>query len=123
MNRYDVMMIFLPSLKEDRVEQVIEGVSEEIRRLGGEPGAAKGLGKRVFGRPIKKRTEGRYCRLEFMLPAGEVDALKARLKLNQDVFRCQISRLPESAAGTDTQEEATTDKGAVEPGEDENGKS
>jgi len=120
LNNYDLLMILLPSMKEDRVEEILGVVRKEIERAGGEPGAGKGMGKRVFGRPIKKLTEGRYYKLGFSLPTGEIDALKGRLRLNSDVFRFQILRSSEPMSGA---AEATAESAAAGPAEEDNGQS
>ena len=98
LNKYEALLIFLPSMKDEELERALDGVRKEIGRLGGEAGGAELLGKRMFARPMKKQNEGRYFRLKFKLEPSQVDSLKARLKLNADVFRVQFSRAVEKKA-------------------------
>lgn len=97
MNKYEAMVIFPESFKDDALEGALEKVTAEIEKLGGTVEAKTRMGRRTFARPLKKHTGGQYMVLTFRLAAAKVDALRARLKLNEDVFRTMIIRLPEKA--------------------------
>lgn len=97
MNKYEAMIIFPESLKEEALEGALDKVTAEIEKLGGRVEAKTRLGRRVFARPLDKHTAGQYMVVTFQLEGGKVDALRARLKLNEDIFRFQIVRVPEKA--------------------------
>jgi small subunit ribosomal protein S6 len=98
MNKYEAMIIFPESLKEEALDGALERVVAEIEKIGGAVEAKTRLGRRVFARPLKKHTAGQYMVLTFRLEGGKIAALQARLKLNEEIFRVQIVRVPEAAA-------------------------
>lgn len=77
--------------KEDSVEQIIEGVKQEITALQGEITAVENLGKRDFARVTDAKLPGAaYVQISFSA-AGEGPAqLKERLRLNGSVYRTFI---------------------------------
>ncbi len=105
MNRYEGMFILLGSSEGEEVEAALGRVRAEIEKLGGEVDSTTRLGKRAFARPLKKREGGQYAVVDFHMDGGQLDALRARYKLSEDVLRVQFIRLkekPEEAEGTET---------------------
>lgn len=97
MNRYEAMIIFPESLKDNALEELLGHVKDEIKKLGGEVESATRLGKRAFSRRMKKQDAGNYAMLAFKLPGGQVLPLQTRFKLNESVFRLQVVRAKEPA--------------------------
>jgi small subunit ribosomal protein S6 len=98
MNKYEAMIILPESLKEEALDGALERVEAEIEKLGGAVEAKTRLGRRVFARPLKKHTAGQYMVLTFRMDGSKIASLQARLKLNEEVFRVQVLRIPETAA-------------------------
>ena len=88
---YQGLFILRDSLKDDALDQVIERISAEVARMGGEVAEVTKQGKQIFARPMKKRTSGFYVRTVLNLPPGRVADLYPRFKLDPDVFRVQIT--------------------------------
>jgi ribosomal protein S6 len=55
------------------------------------------VGRRSFARPMKKASDGHYIVLRVKMEPSKVDAVSARLRLNADVFRFQITSIDENA--------------------------
>jgi len=87
---YDVLLVLSSSMSEDAVKKALERVSDEIARAGGSVDAPRVLGKRAFARPLKKRQEGLYVRMGLSMEPAQVETLRARFRLNEDIFRSQI---------------------------------
>ena len=92
-------MVILPeSLTEDEIEKGLAALASHIKGQGGSANKATRMGRRTFARPLDKQTAGEYALVRFELPGDKVDALLRELKLEDAIFRIQISRLPEPVA-------------------------
>ena len=100
MNRYEAMVILPESLTEDEIEAGLSMLTAKIKELGGNnQGKPARMGRKPFARPMAKQTAGEYALLRFELAGEKVDSLLDELKLETAIFRIQISRLPDAAAG------------------------
>lgn len=90
MKKYEVMYIFPESLKDDTLESTLQAVLEDVKRAGGEVKDVKPLGKRAFARTMKKQEAGHFVQATVLLDPGQVSALQARYRLNENLFRVQI---------------------------------
>jgi ribosomal protein S6 len=88
---YDAMFIFRETLTDDALEQSITGMHNEIARLQGAILAEARKGKASFVRPMRKNESGFYLRTVFQMDPAQVAPFKARLKLNEGLFRVQIT--------------------------------
>ena len=74
--------------KEDSIDQIIEGVKNEIVAVQGEITAVENLGKKDFVRITDpKLVSATYIQVAFSAPASGPAALKERLRLNNNVYR------------------------------------
>lgn len=74
--------------KEDSIEQIIDGVKQEIAAVHGQVTAVENLGKKDFVRVTdRKLTSGAYVQIAFSGPASAPAGLKERLRLNNSVYR------------------------------------
>ena len=96
---YEVMVIFGASLEEDDIRAGIDRVTELIRSKGGNPGRVDRWGKRRFAYELHHRTEGYYVLIEAMAPPDAVADLDRMLRLQDQVIRHKVVRLPEGVAG------------------------
>ena len=87
---YEGLFIFPETLDEEGLDQAIEGVKEELEKLGGAIESTTRMGKKAFARPLKKQKAGLYVVMMFNLDGTKLDAFKARLKLTTNVFRHQF---------------------------------
>ena len=104
MNKYEAMIIFPESLKDEALEASLEKVRGEITKLEGKVQSATRLGRRPFARRLKKQTAGHYFVVTFEFGGDKISQLQARLKLNEEIFRIQIVKQneaqPAAAAAT-----------------------
>lgn len=104
MNAYNATIIFESSMSEEGLQKALDRIKEEIGKLGGSSdGNSKMMGKHTFARPLKKKTDGIYVKMGLGLAPEKVAALKNRLKLNEEIFRVQITR-DERNDSTDSKE-------------------
>ena len=92
MNKYDAMIIFESSMSEEGLHKAMGRIKDEIKKLGGSSGESKIVGKHMFARPMKKKTDGIYVKMGFELDPAQIEVLNGRFKLNEEVFRVQITR-------------------------------
>jgi ribosomal protein S6 len=90
---YEALLIYPNKLKEEDLDNAIVRVRDDISKLGGAPGAVEKLGSQTFARPLGKQQVGFYVRLAFSLDPERVAALRKRLRLNEELFREQITRV------------------------------
>lgn len=109
LNTYEGLFVFEGSRTDAEVAESVQRTCGEITRLKGEIIKQKVLGKRTFARPIRKRDSGHYVRILFKFDPSAIDALLARYKLAGDVFRHQITRVPDGADWSDEKEAAAAD--------------
>jgi small subunit ribosomal protein S6 len=74
--------------KEDTIDQIIDGVKQDIAAVHGEVTGVENLGKKDFVRVTdRKFTGGAYVQIAFSGPADAPAHLKERLRLNNSVYR------------------------------------
>jgi small subunit ribosomal protein S6 len=74
--------------KEDSIDQIIDGVKQEIAAVHGEVTGVENLGRRDFVRVTdRKMTAGTFVQVAFSAPASGPAALRERLRLNGSVYR------------------------------------
>lgn len=92
MNLYEGMYIFPESMEEDAIAVALKDVGKEIEKSGGSIKSTARIGKRKFARQMKKEDHGYYVVMTFELPPQEVEPLRKRFNMNEDLMRAQIVR-------------------------------
>lgn len=93
---YEGLFIFPEYMDDDKLEQSIENVKEELIKLNGILRNSAKIGKKYFSRTLNKNKSGHYVVLIFSIDGDKIDSLKERLKLGTDVFRYQFTVVNES---------------------------
>ena len=106
MKKYDALYIFVNAAREDAVEPLLEKVSGDITRLGGNVLGSELLGKKTFARVMKKKDAGAYLRVRFELDPSKVAELRSRYALNDEIFRVQILAVDDRREAKIAQERA-----------------
>ena len=88
---YEGLFIFPGSLKDDELEAALAKVRKHIEALGGRWVGVRPIGVRTFARRMKKRSSGHYARATFEIEPDKVARLHSRFKLDETVFRVQIT--------------------------------
>lgn len=89
MKKYEGMLIFHP-VSDEQLEEKINKAGAEISKLGGKVGAVTRMGRSSFARPMHKKDSGTYVLMAFELDPLQVDALRKRYRLNEDLMRAQV---------------------------------
>lgn len=77
--------------REESIDQIVDGVKQEIAAVKGEVTAVESIGKRDFVRVTdKKLTGAAYVHINFSGPADAPSQLRERLRLNNSVYRTFI---------------------------------
>ena len=116
MNKYQGLFIFPVALDDDALQKALDRACEEITKLGGEVEGRRLLGRKHFARPMRKQDAGVYARVSFAIPPSAVAPLRARYKLNEDLFRVQI--VTDSDLMADDGSEPTLEAPPVDHGEE-----
>ena len=98
METYEAMLIVIPELDEEQVENTISRFQTIIERTGGEVGNVNHWGRRKLAYEIDNRSDGFYAVMEFTAGERTLGELKRILRVSDDVLRHVIVKLPPSYA-------------------------
>ncbi|MDR1641673.1 MAG: 30S ribosomal protein S6 [Clostridiales bacterium] len=92
MNKYELGVIFRPSLEEDALKTELEKVQELITRFGGTIEKVDSWGKRRLAYEIQKLTEGFYYFITFESQGGVPAEIEQRIRIFDNVIRYLVIR-------------------------------
>jgi small subunit ribosomal protein S6 len=95
---YEAMLIVIPELDEEQVENTVGRFRTIIERTGGEAGEPNHWGRRKLAYEIDHRTDGFYVVMEFTAGERTLVELKRILRVSDDVLRHMVVKLPPSYA-------------------------
>ena len=95
---YEVMLIVIPELDEEQVENTVGRFRTVIERTGGEVGDVNNWGRRKLAYEIDHRADGFYYVMEFTAGERTLTELKRILRVSDDVLRHMIVKLPPTYA-------------------------
>ena len=98
MDTYEAMLIVIPELDEEQVENTISRFQTIIERTGGRVGNVNPWGRRKLAYEIDHRTDGFYVVVEFTAGERTLVELKRILRVSDDVLRHMIVKLPPTYA-------------------------
>ena len=98
MDVYEAMLIVIPELDEEQVENTIARFRTIIERTGGESGELNHWGRRKLAYEIDHRTDGYYVVMEFTAGERTLVELKRILRVSDDVLRHMVVKLPPTYA-------------------------
>ncbi|MBU0715630.1 MAG: 30S ribosomal protein S6 [Verrucomicrobia bacterium] len=110
MKKYEGLIILSQPVDEQTLEDKLDNIRAEVTKQGGTVEHTTRMGRQTFARKLKKKDAGFYVLLTFTLDPAKIATLRERYKLNEDVFRIQITIAPSPAR--DSAKEV--DKGAKE---------
>ena len=90
---YELIIIIQPDLDEERLDVVVEQVTQIIANLGGEVTVTDSWGTRKLAYPIRKYREGYYVRTEMQFPKDGIRELERSLRLAEPVIRHLVVRM------------------------------
>jgi len=92
------MLIVIPELDEEQVENTVGRFRTVIERTGGEIGEVNKWGRRKLAYEIDHRADGFYYVMEFTAGERTLPELKRILRVSDDVLRHIIVKLPPTYA-------------------------
>jgi small subunit ribosomal protein S6 len=95
---YEAMLIVIPELDEEQVENTISRFQTIIGRTGGEVRDVNHWGRRKLAYEIEHRTDGDYVVMEFTTGERTLGELKRIVRVSDDVLRHMIVKLPPTYA-------------------------
>jgi len=102
------MLIVIPELDEEQVENTIGRFRTIISRTGGESEDPNRWGRRKLAYEIDHRTDGHYAVMRFTAGERTLVELKRILRVSDDVLRHMVVKLPPSYAHEPLPEPAET---------------
>ena len=90
------MLIVIPELDEEQVENTVGRFRTVIERTGGEVREPNHWGRRKLAYEIGHRTDGFYVVMEFTVGERTLVELKRILRVSDDVLRHMVVKLPPS---------------------------
>ncbi len=94
------MLIVIPELDGEQVENTVARFQTVINRTGGEAREPNFWGKRRLAYEIDNRADAFYVVMEFTAGERTLVELKRILRVSDDVLRHMIVKLPENYAGS-----------------------
>ena len=93
--RYEGLFILNPPAKEDGVKEIMDKLQKEIEKAGGKVETTQKMDKKSFVRVAdKKHSAGFYVNFIFEAPEAAIDAIRAHLRMDDDVFRVLFTVAP-----------------------------
>ena len=87
MNNYDGLFILNIQGKDEGLKEAIESIEKEIVGFGGKITGTQKMDRKRFERMKGDLDSGFYVNVQFSLDADKVEPLRAKLALNEIVYR------------------------------------
>ncbi len=91
MKTYEGLFILDTGGKEEVSKELVDKIQKAIENAGGRVDKVQRMGARPFARDTRKRSSGFYVNFVFDAPSKTVAELDAKLHLETEVFRWQIT--------------------------------
>lgn len=90
--KYEAMIVLDTKGKEEGIDTLVGVVSKEIEKAGGKLEQIDNLGKRQFPFSPRHVTGGHFVNFHFQAESSVLDVLKAKLKINENVYQQYYQR-------------------------------
>jgi len=99
--RYEGLFILNTAGKEEGVKDVIDHITADITTAGGKVETVQKMDKRSFARVAsRKHQSGFYVNFIFQSEPGVLTGLRAKFRLNEDVFRVTFTEAGPTAGAS-----------------------
>jgi small subunit ribosomal protein S6 len=95
MNRYEALLVLNTQGKEDTVREIIERLESEFQKEGAQVEQVQKMDKRQFSYVAGPVDSGYYVNFIFSADPESIEKVRAKLKLDPEVYRQTYQRLPE----------------------------
>jgi ribosomal protein S6 len=97
-NRYEGLLVLNVKGNEDGAKEVIERLEGEFKKEGATVEQVQKMDRRQFTYVAGPLESGYYVNFIFNAPPATIDKLRARLTLDEDVYRQHYQKLPAKKA-------------------------
>lgn len=97
MKKYETVVIFDPSLDEERVSTKVKDLERRVQEGGGELQATANWGKRKLAYAMEKKENGTYVLLQYTVDGKQIAEIDRALRLDDTVLRHMTVVGPEDA--------------------------
>jgi small subunit ribosomal protein S6 len=97
-NRYEGLLVLNVKGNEDGAKEVIERLEGEFKKEGASIEQVQKMDRRQFSYAAGPLDSGYFVNFIFNAPAASIDKLRARFKLDEDVYRQHYQKLPAQRA-------------------------
>lgn len=87
MKKYEAMIVLDTKGKEESVEQLVTSVTKELEKAGAKLEQIDNLGKRKFPFNPRHVEAGYFVNIQFQAEPAALDAARAKLKLNDNIYQ------------------------------------
>ncbi len=87
MKHYEALFVINTGGKDEAAPDLIEALKKELEAAGAKVKAIQKMDKRTFARATRKQSSGYYVNFVFDAPGTVIAPLRAKLALNESVFR------------------------------------
>jgi small subunit ribosomal protein S6 len=96
-NRYEALLILNVKGSDEGAKEIIERLEEAFRKDGAEIEQIQRMGKHQFTYAAGELDSGYYVNFVFKSEPGLIDKLKAKFRLDAEIYRQHYVRLPDKA--------------------------
>jgi|ERR1043166_830174 ribosomal protein S6 len=94
-NRYEGLLVLNAQGTEDTIRDIIERLESEFKKEGAQIEQVQKMDKRQFAYAAGELDAGYYVNFVFQAEPQLITKLRAKFKLDQEVYRQEYIRLPE----------------------------
>lgn len=96
MHKYELMVIFSPTMDDREVSPLLDKFLTVITNAGGTLDNIEHWGRRRLAYEIQKHTEGIYAVVNMTANSADMDEIDRQLNLNENVMRTKVLRAEEA---------------------------
>ena len=94
-HRYEALLVLNAQGKEDTLREIIDRLESDFKKEGAEVEQVQKMDKRQFSYMAGPLDSGYYVNFIFSADPGSIEKLRAKFKLDPEVYRQNYQRLPE----------------------------
>jgi small subunit ribosomal protein S6 len=94
-HRYEALLVLNAQGKEDTVREIIERLESEFQKEGAQIEHVQKMDKRQFSYVAGQLDSGYYVNFIFSADPASIEKLRAKFKLDSEIYRQSYQRLPE----------------------------
>ena len=95
MNKYEAVIIIVPTLTAEEIQGAIAGVKEKITVTGGVVTSTDDIGKKKLAYEIKKCNEGYYVLFNFEIEPPQIAELERYFRIKEEIIKFIVVRKDE----------------------------